>query len=131
MFRTCSRTAAEITGNDEANVTAQGSQQRRFVDHVREHEEQERKKRNDGQQEVIGERSREQQALVLLEGLQDPQGKVPGLGHDLPPGICRARHSGSFLSLKTAGRGFRSHSALFTCAGVMALPLFAVLDAKL
>ena len=35
----CSRMAAESTGNDEANVTAQGSQQRRFVDHVREHEE--------------------------------------------------------------------------------------------
>jgi hypothetical protein len=26
---------------------------------------------------------------------------------------------GSFLSLKTAGMGFRSHSALFTCAGAM------------
>jgi hypothetical protein len=52
-------------------------------------------------------RSREQQALVLLEGLQDLQRKVPRLGRDLPPGYCRARHSGSFR-LETAGRGFRS-----------------------
>ena len=36
-----------FTVNYEANVTAKGSQQRRFVHHVREHEEAKRKKRNE------------------------------------------------------------------------------------
>ncbi len=37
-----------IAGNDEADVTAQGGHKRRFVDHVREHEEQEGEKWDNG-----------------------------------------------------------------------------------
>ena len=60
-----------VPGNDNADVTSQGRQQRGFINHVRKHQEQEGKKGNNGEQDVIGQGSRQQQTLVFPERLQD------------------------------------------------------------
>jgi hypothetical protein len=59
---------------------------------MREHEQEESEQRYDGEENIISQSSREQQALVFVKGVQNLQAKATRLGHDLPQDSLLAMH---------------------------------------